>query len=321
MGAELFHAGGRTDMTELIFVSRIPANAPKNGRDSIIGLATKPRTAISGVRNPTAAKNFFLLQNVQMGFGPYPASHQWVPQLYYRCKSVEAWSWPLTSSYSRGWSESPFILLVLYILFTFTIQGVSKWLERFGSWLYPQVWWTELYVLVFLQVYNRCLQMFEVGTLGRTAQTEAIVQFLPHSDQHVRCYGPALFPLQRHPVVCNCWYQRLMLLEDGGSLLNCRRNASWTETTDSCFTNCCTQNAFCSGVAIIAVLRHRPEREQGWGGIAHEQKTLSPAVSFHVGKLNFCMRFQGRDGGLKPLQLCWYTLYLVFYTKWEKINY
>jgi len=38
---------------------------------------------------------------------------------------------------------------------------------------------------------------------------------------------PALFPLQRHPVVWNCWYQRLMLLGDGGSLLNCCRNARW----------------------------------------------------------------------------------------------
>jgi len=38
---------------------------------------------------------------------------------------------------------------------------------------------------------------------------------------------PALFPLQRHPFVWNCWYQYLMLLGDGGSLLNCRRNACW----------------------------------------------------------------------------------------------
>ena len=52
---------------------------------------------------------------------------------------------------------------------------------------------------------------------------------------------PALFPLQRHSVAWKCWYQRLMLLGDGGSLLNCRRNARWTETTDSCFTNCSTQ--------------------------------------------------------------------------------
>ena len=27
---------------------------------------------------------------------------------------------------------------------------------------------------------------------------------------------PALFPLQKHPVVWNCWYQHLMMLRDGG---------------------------------------------------------------------------------------------------------
>ena len=27
---------------------------------------------------------------------------------------------------------------------------------------------------------------------------------------------PALYPLQRHPVLWNCWYQSLMLLRDGG---------------------------------------------------------------------------------------------------------
>ena len=69
---------------------------------------------------------------------------------------------------------------------------------------------------IFLQVYDTCLQMFDACTLGHTAHIHAIVQFLPHSDQHVSCDGPALFPLQRHPVVWNCWYQRLMLLGDGG---------------------------------------------------------------------------------------------------------
>ena len=76
---------------------------------------------------------------------------------------------------------------------------------------------------------------------------------------------PACFPLQRHPVVWNCWYQRLMLLGDGGSLLNCRWNACWTETTDSCSTNCSTQNAFCSRVAIIVLFRHRPREKRGVG--------------------------------------------------------
>ena len=51
----------------------------------------------------------------------------------------------------------------------------------------------------------------------------------------------------------------------GDHCLNCRWNASWTETTDSCFTNCSTQNAFCSGVAIIALLRHWPREKRGAG--------------------------------------------------------
>jgi hypothetical protein len=60
---------------------------------------------------------------------------------------------------------------------------------------------------------------------------------------------PELFPLQRHPFVWNCWYKRLTLLADRGSPWNCHRKARWRETTDSCFANCSTQNAFCSGVA------------------------------------------------------------------------
>ena len=46
---------------------------------------------------------------------------------------------------------------------------------------------------VTLQVYDTCLQMFDVCTLGHAAHIEAIVQFLPHSDQHVKCDG-----LHRH---------------------------------------------------------------------------------------------------------------------------
>jgi len=105
---------------------------------------------------------------------------------------------------------------------------------------------------VTLQVYDTCLQMFLFFGLRRK---DCLTRSMLSSDTRGR---PALFPLQRHPVVWNCWYQRLMLLGDGGSLFNCGRNARWTETTDSCFTNCSTQNAFCSGVAIIALLRHRP---------------------------------------------------------------
>jgi len=43
--------------------------------------------------------------------------------------------------------------------------------------------------LVTLRVYVTCLHMFDVCTLRHTAHIEAIVQFLPYSDQQVRCDG------------------------------------------------------------------------------------------------------------------------------------
>jgi hypothetical protein len=42
-----------------------------------------------------------------------------------------------------------------------------------------------------------------------------------------------------------------MLFADGESLLNCRQKVHWTETTDSCFANCSTQNSFCFLVANL----------------------------------------------------------------------
>ena len=42
---------------------------------------------------------------------------------------------------------------------------------------------------VTLQVYDTYLQMFDVCTLRHTAHIEAIVQFLPYSDQQVGCDG------------------------------------------------------------------------------------------------------------------------------------
>jgi len=112
---------------------------------------------------------------------------------------------------------------------------------------------------VTLQVYDTCLQMFDFFGLRRKY---CLTRSTLSSDTRDR---PALFPLLKHSLVWNCWYQRLMLLGDGGLLLNCRRNARWTETPDSCFTNCSTQKAFCSGVAIIALLRHRPREKRGVG--------------------------------------------------------
>jgi len=148
---------------------------------------------------------------------------------------------------------------------------------------------------VTLQVYDTCLQMFLFFGLRRK---DCLTRSTVSSDTHGR---PALFPLQRHPVVWNCWYQRLMLSGDGGSLLNCRRNARWTETTDSCFTNCSTQNAFCSGVAIIALLRHRPRERRGEWDCACAQN-LNTCCFIPCGKTYFCVHFYSRNDRLKPLQ-------------------
>jgi hypothetical protein len=118
---------------------------------------------------------------------------------------------------------------------------------------------------------------------------------------------PALFPLQRHPVVWNCWYQRLMLLGYGGSLLNFRKNARWTETTHLCFTNCNTQNAYCSKVAIIALLCHNPREKRGVG--LRMRTKLEHLMFCSMWGTYFCVRFESHNGRLKLLQSFWYTLY------------
>ena len=130
------------------------------------------------------------------------------------------------------------------------IQGESKRLERFWSWLYSQLWWTVI----------------------NTSINERVTQ---------QVYDTYL------------------------SLLNCRRNARWTETTDSCFTNYSTQNAFCSGVAIIVLFRHRPREKRGVG---LRMRTKFEHLLFHSIWENYlCVRFESRNGRLKPLQSFWYT--------------
>ena len=154
---------------------------------------------------------------------------------------------------------------------------------------------------VTLQVYDTCLQMSDFFGLRRK---DCLTRSTLSSDTRGR---PALFPLQRHPVVWNCWYRRLMLLADGGSLLKCRRNARWTETTDSCFTNCSTQNAFCSRIAIIALLRHRPREKRGVG--LRMRRKLEHLLFRSMRETYFCVRFESRNGRLKLLRSLWYTLY------------
>jgi len=70
--------------------------------------------------------------------------------------------------------------------------------------------------------------------------------------------------------------------------------ARWTETTDSCFTNCSTQNAFCSGVAIIALLRHRPREKRGVG--LRMRTKLEHLLFRSMWETYFCVRFDSPNG-------------------------
>ena len=87
--------------------------------------------------------------------------------------------------------------------------------------------------------------------------------------------------------------------------------ARWTEKTDSCFTNCSTQNAFCSGAAIIALLRHRPREKRGVG--LRMLTKLEHLLFRSMCETYFCVLFDSRNGRLKPIQSFWYTLYFVEY--------
>jgi hypothetical protein len=68
----------------------------------------------------------------------------------------------------------------------------------------------------------------------------------------------------------------------------------------SCFTNCSTQNASCSGVAIIALLRHRPREKRGVG--LRMRTKLEHLLFRSMWETYFCVRFDTRNGKLKQLQ-------------------
>jgi hypothetical protein len=60
------------------------------------------------------------------------------------------------------------------------------------------------------------------------------------------------------------------------------------------------KNAFCSGVAIIAVLRHRPREKRGVG--LRMRTKLERLLFRSMWETYFCVRFQSHNGRLKPLQ-------------------
>jgi hypothetical protein len=69
VGAEMFHAGGRTDMMKLIVVTRNLANAPKNGY--ILKFVRSISYFLSVLLHRNSRS---LLQNVLTGFGAHPVS-------------------------------------------------------------------------------------------------------------------------------------------------------------------------------------------------------------------------------------------------------
>ena len=69
-------------------------------------------------------------------------------------------------------------------------------------------------------------------------------------------------------------------------------------------------SAFCSGVAITALLRHRPRERRGVGLRMRMRTKLEHLLFRSIWETYFCVRFDSRNGRLKLLQSFWYTLYL-----------
>ena len=114
---------------------------------------------------------------------------------------------------------------------------------------------------VTLQVYDTCLQMFDVCTLRHTANIEAKVQFLPYSYQQVRCDGlhsrgnSFLHTRYAHGLwwhkhfVLHCWIVVGMPAEQK-QLIHASQIAAHKTLS-------------APGVAIIALLRQRPRERSG----------------------------------------------------------
>jgi len=82
---------------------------------------------------------------------------------------------------------------------------------------------------------------------------------------------PAPFPLQRNAVV---WVLIPASSAIGRSLLDRRRNARWTETSHSCFTNCSTKRFLLRNRHYRFVTSQTDRQEEGGIAHAHEIWTL-----------------------------------------------
>jgi len=112
-------------------------------------------------------------------------------------------------------SLSPYTNISVMVLFSSLFTGCIKmigavWKLIIFTSMAKRLINTSRNETVTLQVHDTCLQMCDFCGLRRK---DCLTRSTLSSDTRDR---PALFPLQRHPVVWNCWYQRLMLLGDGG---------------------------------------------------------------------------------------------------------
>jgi hypothetical protein len=102
-----------------------------------------------------------------------------------------------------------------------------------------------------------------------------IAKKIPSHSSTISCDTrgrPALFPLQRHPVIWNCWYQRLMLLADG----------AWRPAEEKQLLRKLqhTKRVLLQSRHFLFIMS-RTKRERVGGGL-HMIKTWIPAASFHV---------------------------------------
>ena len=147
---------------------------------------------------------------------------------------------------------------------------------------------------VTLQVYDTCLQMFIFFGLRRK---DCLTRYTLSSDT---CGRPALFPLQRHPVVWNCWYQRLCYWEMGD---HCWIVAGMpAEQKQLIRASQIAAHKTPSAPESPLSLCYFTDRERRGEWDCACAQNLNTCYFVPCGETYFCVRFGSRNGRLKPFQ-------------------
>jgi len=157
-------------------------------------------------------------------------------------------------------------------------------------WLASQVWWSpqQRQFCSPNQVCSRvvvaqtlCPSRNPRGSSHKGLKKDCLTRSTLSSDTRGR---PARFPLQKHPVVWNCWYQRLLLLGEGGITVKLSPECPLHRNNWFMLRKLQHTKRFLLQSRHYRFATSQTEREEG-SGIAHAHKTWTPAVSFHVGNL------------------------------------